>query len=342
MKLAIIFGGKSYEHEISIVSTIVLQKVLNHSLEFVFCDGDNDFYHIQASNMKSEYFTSGAYKKAKKLELLKGGFYHLGLFAKTPLPVDCALNLIHGGFGEEGTLSAMLEYSQMLFVGPRMQACVFSYHKAHTKLYAASAQVATLEYEIYQENTKPKLSFPLIIKPCRGGSSIGIFIAHNEQELEYYTAEAKEYDSEIIYEPYIENIKEYNLAGYFANHKMNFSIVEEPQKNKILDFEKKYLDFARDEKVQKADISEELEKSLQEAFTKIYTPLFQGAIIRCDFFVANNKVYLNEINPIPGSMANYLFDDFNAVLEQVYFALPKGHEIEVNYQYLHQIKSAKG
>ena len=121
---------------------------------------------------------------------------------------------------------------------------------------------------------------------------------------------------------------------------LKLSTVEEPQKEEFLDFDKKYLDFSRSEKVSEAEISDELKEALYVAFEKIYTPIFEGALIRCDFFVVDGGVLLNEINPIPGSMANYLFEDFCEVIKRL--SLPKKKEIKVNYTYLHSIRSAKG
>ncbi len=102
------------------------------------------------------------------------------------------------------------------------------------------------------------------------------------------------------------------------------------------------MDFSRSEQVLKADISEELEAKLQTAFEKIYTNMFEGSLIRCDFFVVNGEVLLNEINPIPGSMANYLFKDFSAGIEALATSLPHEKRTKVNYEYIHSISSAKG
>ena len=121
---------------------------------------------------------------------------------------------------------------------------------------------------------------------------------------------------------------------------LQLSIVEEPQKEEFLDFDKKYLDFSRSEQVHEADISDELKQALYDAFEKIYMPVFEGALIRCDFFVVDGKVFLNEINPIPGSMANYLFKDFTETIRTL--SLPRKKEIRVSYNYLHSIRSAKG
>ena len=81
---------------------------------------------------------------------------------------------------------------------------------------------------------------------------------------------------------------------------------------------------------------------IQESFKKIYDPIFKGSIIRCDFFVVDDEVLLNEINPIPGSMANYLFKDFEGMVGRLVSALPKEQNISIDYQYIHSIQSAKG
>jgi len=102
------------------------------------------------------------------------------------------------------------------------------------------------------------------------------------------------------------------------------------------------MDFSRSEQVLKADIDEELHRKLKVNFEKVYKGLFEGALIRCDFFVINGEVYLNEINPIPGSMANYLFEDFGSCLKALSNSLPHVKPIKVNYDYIHSISSAKG
>ncbi|HQS78292.1 MAG TPA: D-alanine--D-alanine ligase, partial [Sulfurovum sp.] len=104
----------------------------------------------------------------------------------------------------------------------------------------------------------------------------------------------------------------------------------------------KYMDFARDSQVLEAQIPDALKTKIQESFKTIYDPLFKGSIIRCDFFVVDNEVLLNEINPIPGSMANYLFENFEAMVYRLSGHLPKESKIKIDYQYIHSIQSAKG
>jgi len=356
-KIAIVFGARSFEHEISIVSSITMKKVLKNELIYIFIDKNREFYHIPTDTIKSSLFSSGKYKKCDKLQITNNGFTKKGLFKSTNLEFDVVLNLTHGGDGEDGVLAGMFKFFNIPFVGPKVEACVLSCNKFLTKSYSQSLNVKTIDYKHFTKNDEINIdNFPVIIKPVRLGSSIGVSIVKSKNELDYALDTAFEFDDEIIVEPFINGVKEYNLAGTKIKGEFIFSIVEEPEKEEFLDFDKKYLDFNRSEVVHKANISDELVKKLQENFEKIYNFTFEGAIIRCDFFVIEeqkdsdlmsetkfvNQVYLNEINSIPGSMANYLFDDFNTMFNNLANNLPKEKKIQINYDYVNTIQSAKG
>jgi len=344
MKITTIFGGSSYEHEISIVSAITIKKVLSkEELSFVFVDKDRDLYLIDSSNMKSKYFSSGEYKKSKTLSLKRGDFFIDGRFGSKGLDCGVVLNLIHGRDGEDGKISSLLEFYGIKYISPRTEASVLSYNKLYTKLFAESIGVKVVPYiHLSKGNDRDiELEYPVIIKPVRLGSSIGVSIVKGSEELDYALDTAFEYDNDVIIEPFLEGVKEYNLAGCMTGD-WELSIIEEPQKEEFLDFEKKYMDFARDAKVLSADIEKQLQEKIEESFKRIYYPLFLGSIIRCDFFVIDGEVLLNEINPIPGSMANYLFEDFAGMVQRLVRDLPKEREISVDYHYIHSIQSAKG
>ena len=344
MKLAILFGGASYEHEISIVSAItVKEKLSNFTLEFIFCDQDHRFYKIDDKDMIAKTFASGAHKKMPQLSLDNGAFVQKKMFGSERLEMP-VLNLVHGADGEDGTIASILEFYDIPYIGPRPTASVFSYDKMHTKWFAEAIGVKTVAYESMNVNERCeiKTALPCIIKPARLGSSIGVSVIKEASQIEYALDVAFEFDDNIIIEPFIEGVKEFNLAGYAANGGIHFSIVEEPQKNEFLDFDKKYLDFSRSSAVSEADIDNELVSELEATFAKIYTNMFEGALIRCDFFVVNGEVLLNEINPIPGSMANYLFADFQHVINALLANLPQQRRPQVNYQYIHSINQAKG
>jgi D-alanine-D-alanine ligase len=345
MDIAIIFGASSYEHEISIVSAITLKSVVkSHNLKFIFIDSNREFYLIDDSDMKSKFFSSKEYiKKGKKLKIDKEGFYIGGLFGSKKVDFDVALNLIHGRDGEDGKVASMLEFFNIKYIGPRVEASAISYNKLYTKLFAESLGVKVIDYKVLNssDSRDVELTYPVIIKPLRLGSSIGVSIVKSKEDLDYALDVAFEFDNQVLIEPFIEGIKEYNLAGSLTKD-WQLSIIEEPAKEEFLDFDKKYLDFARDERVQEANIDEALKNKIRESFKSIYNPVFNGAIIRCDFFVIDDEVYLNEINPIPGSMANYLFEDFNNLLSLVATNLPTEKNIKIEYMYINNIQKAKG
>ncbi|MCR4942375.1 MAG: D-alanine--D-alanine ligase [Campylobacter sp.] len=340
---AVIFGAKSYEHEISIVSAVVLKNVFKHDLSFIFCDKDRQFYLIQSQNMKASYFSSGEYKKSKKLILSKGDFAIHGFFGLKKLGVDVYINLVHGMDGEDGKISALLDFYEISYIGPRLEASVLSFSKFLSKNLAKNAEVKTLPYELIKRGEAIKTNLPIILKPSHLGSSIGISIVKDSSELEYALDVAFEFDDEVLVEPFMSGIKEYNLAGCYAGGKFIFSVVEEPMKKEFLSFDEKYLSFMGDGKPRKATISVELENKLKDAFEKIYrVGNFYGALIRCDFFVLGDEVYINEINPNPGSLANYLFDDFTGVVDALSDSLPRNKNIKIDYKFINSITHSKG
>lgn len=344
MNIAILFGGSSFEHEISIVSAITVKKVLkNATLSFIFVDSKREFYLIESENMKSNYFAEGSYKKAKKLVLTQGAFCTSGMFGLKEQTLGTVLNLIHGRDGEDGKIASLLEFNAISYISPRVDASVLSYNKLYTKLYAESLGVKVVPYSVLNsdESRDIELEYPVIIKPVRLGSSIGVSIVKSADELDYALDVAFEFDTQVLIEPFIEGVLEYNQAGCKTSE-FELSIVEEPNKEEFLDFEKKYLDFSRDGKVGDAEISAELKTDIQESFKKVYGTIFEGAIIRCDFFVVDGEVLLNEINPIPGSMGNYLFEDFEGMLGRLIPKLPQESLIKIDYAYIHSIQSAKG
>ncbi len=345
MTIAVLFGAHSFEHEISIVSAIALKKVLPQStLVYIFCDYYRNFYLIPTNDITSKRFSSGAYKKDKALFLKQGGFFAKKMLGEEKIEFDVMINLVHGMDGEDGKLSSMLNFFGVPYIGPRTEGCCMSYNKLFTKFLAQEVGVNVLDYQVFSKNdalSSIRIPYPFIIKPLRLGSSIGIGIVKEAKELAYALDVAFEFDDAVLIEPFICGVKEYNLAGCKTDHFI-FSIIEEPQKEEFLDFDKKYLDFSRTKRVNEASISSELEDSIRDSFRKLYDPIFCGALIRCDFFVIDNQVYLNEINPIPGSMANYLFDDFETIIHSLSQWLPNDIQMQKEYRYINSIQAAKG
>ena len=340
MVYGVVFGGRSYEHEISIVSAIALKEKLQDA-RFIFIDQERDFYLIDPSDLKASTFSKGLYKKAPKLELKKGGFFQKGFLKEKRVEFDVAINLVHGADGEDGKLASLFSFYGIPFIGPRIEGSVVSYNKLFTKLFAKSIGCDVIDYQVIsQDKIEPiRFEYPIIIKPLRLGSSIGVSVVKSKDELSYALDVAFEFDTEVIVEPFIEGIKEYNLAGCKASSFI-FSKLEEVQKKEFLDFDKKYKDFRQDEVVD-ANLPAGVKERFKETFVKVYDPLFLGSIIRIDFFLHQDTIYINEINPVPGSLANYLFDDFNGVLDTLAQNLPKEPSIKIDYLYINSISAKK-
>lgn len=342
MKFGIVFGGVSWEHEISIVSAVAVKNVLKSEMSFIFVDKFRDFYLIEKENMKANFFSSSKYLKCKKLSLSREGFYLSSFFGEKKLDVDCYVNLIHGSDGEDGKIAGMFEFFGLNFIGPRLEASVMSFSKVLTKFLAVKSGVKTLECQILKRDEEPRFAYPIIVKPARLGSSIGVSVVDSKDKLDYALDLAYEFDDEILIEPFVNGVKEYNLAGFLSSDGFVFSNIEEPKKADFLDFEQKYLAFSNENRVKKAEISQILEDKLKDAFKKIYSNGFSGALIRCDFFVIDDEVYLNEVNPNPGSLSHYLFDDFTASLTKLAKSIKAPKKIEISYNFINSISSMKG
>jgi D-alanine-D-alanine ligase len=340
MDLNIIFGGSSFEHEISIVSAITLKdKIKKHNLKFIFVDKDREFYLIDKENMKSKYFSTFEYKNSKKLEIVRGGFRYKKLFGYENIS-GILLNLIHGRDGEDGKIAGLMQFFGIKTITPNIEASVMSYNKLYTKLYAKEMGVKVLDYKYVNDEKYIPSNFPVIIKPVRLGSSIGVTIAKNIDEYRYGLDVGFEFDDGLLIEEFVKGINEYNLAGCFVGEWI-FSNVERVKKDEFLSYDDKYLDFSRKDS-EKEVIEKSIEKKLKDSFKKIYNSTFNGSLIRCDFFEIDGEIYLNEINPIPGSMANYLFDDFDEVIEKLANSLKFERKIDIDYSYINKIQMAKG
>jgi D-alanine-D-alanine ligase len=336
--MIVLFGGSSYEHEISIVSAITIKEKLD-DLVFIFLDRDREFYLIEKENMKSRYFSSFEYKNSKKVEITKNGFRYKKLFGYEIIS-GVVLNLIHGRDGEDGKIASLMQFFDIKAITPLIEASVISYNKLYTKMYAKELGVDVLDYRYVEDRDYIPDRFPVIIKPLRLGSSIGVSIAKNIDEYRYGIDVAFEFDNGVIVEEFIDGVEEYNLAGCYANGWI-FSKIERVTKGEFLSYEDKYLDFSRD-KISTSKIDDALATKLHQNFKKIYNSTFRGALIRCDFFVIDKKVYLNEINPIPGSMANYLFDNFSEVIKQLADSVKYEKRVSIDYSYINKIQMAKG
>lgn len=330
----IAFGGVSAEHEVSVVTGLQVVEKIDRNVYtpyvvYIKKDGQAVGYGDLA-NCK-EFLT----KKPSPLSWgrdAKGGYIkEEGLLGKKHYPY-AAYFAFHGGTGESGPMQGLCEVIDIPFTSSGIEGSAIVMNKALGKevlnFYGLPvvdgenlrssdilADVSGIAKELLTE-----LSLPLIIKPVHLGSSIGISIAKTETELERFLLTAAHIDSEVVVEKLLTNMKEYNCAVRAINGKIEASEVESPvSHDAILSFADKYergggkksggeSGMASLQRELPANISAELKKRIQETAIHAFTACRCKGMARIDFMVTGDDLFITEINPIPGSMAFYLWE----------------------------------
>lgn len=330
-KIAVFFGGKSTEHDISVISGLLTLNALDsekYEAVAVFVDKDGKWYGGEGLN-KLSFYKNIDYKKLKRLFFACGDGVLYSLNGSKAVPhadVFAAINCMHGVNGEDGSLSGVLRLSGIPFVSPDIFAGAVAIDKYYTKLILKSLEIPCADYvrvirdEFYAKKRvaldylAKKLGFPQIVKPARLGSSIGIEVAHNENELESALTAAFRFDCNAVCEKYLSGATDVNVAAFKAGEKIKVSIPERAlTTNEILTFEDKYgeNEKGRMENSTRAKMASDLPCSIKmrDIAEKLYRKLDFRGIARFDFLVLGEEVYLNEINAVPGSLAYYMFCD---------------------------------
>ncbi|MBD5390811.1 ATP-grasp domain-containing protein [bacterium] len=321
MRLGILFGGASYEHEISIITAFQLKKKIEKEYEIHLIYVSLDGKYFNADAMRLNDFKLNRYKKLKKLKLEK-------------LKLDVLVGAMHGENGEDGLASAFARIHQIRYLGCDVFAGSLGMDKYRSYLYLSNngvKMVKTIQYtyDDYLKNKKIKY-MPCILKPVFGGSSIGIQIAKTEEELSSKLNQAFQYSKEIIIEPYYEELEEFNLA---LNENRYSSLEQIHKKDDIFSFENKYTDSFK--VVHQNIIDHPRYEDFCKIARKVYKLLNASGIIRIDFFIINNEIYVNEVNTTPGALSMYLFEDFNDVFkESLKLCLSKENKVYPNSHFL--------
>ncbi len=347
--IVVVWGGNSLEHEISIITGVEALHnmpikgynaipIYLKSGKFYTGDklGDINSYKLGESNKLEEVYFVGKqlYKKNKFLRL------------KKICDVDCAVLATHGGVGEDGTLQGFFACNNIPFTSCGVQQSALCMDKFATKLRLISNNTPVIEGKLLSKNFKDSditdiendLGYPLIVKPNNAGSSIGIAKALCREELAYAMEVGFKYDAEILIEKYIANNIELNISAVKINGIIETSTIEKPiTASEILTFEDKYISDANSKSTREfpANIPEELAFTIKEMTKNVYSALNLSGIVRIDYLLAKDKIYLNEINSIPGSLSHYLYENYTynellkAVIEET---IKVGCKKELNYR----------
>lgn len=346
--IGVFFGGKSVEHEVSIISALQVIENLDkekYDIVPIYISKDNKFY-------SSEFLSDiNRYKDLDEIVRLSDEVYFThengsllvnkkdGIFKKVLFKIDIVFPVVHGLNVEDGTLEGFLEMYNIPYVGCDVCSSAVGMNKIIFKKVLESSNIPVVEYDTLNisefeqdskkafEKIKDKLSLPIIVKPANLGSSVGIEIIKDEKEFVPKMQQVFEFCENVLIERCITNLREINcsVVGDFSSQEV--SVLEEPIKeDEILSYKDKYLGNGKGGKLSKMGgkssgmasltrkIPAQLDKDQEDEIYNLAKNTFKllncEGISRIDFIIDgdNNKIYVNEINTIPGSLSFYLWE----------------------------------
>ncbi len=297
-KILIVFGGNSSEHYVSCKSAKSIIENIDKKLfkyQIAGIDFDNTWYKFSDD---LDYLENGSWKEANILKV-----DNIVRFLKD---FDVVFPITHGTSGEDGKLQGMLELFDIPFVGCKTLASSIGMDKGMSKVIFDSLNIEQVPYMVIADDYKindiiEQIEFPIIVKPANGGSSIGISKANDKKELIKAIKEAKKYDKKIIIEKFI---KARELECAVLENKGNILCSnpgEIKSANEFYDYDAKYINDSS-YTIIPDDIALDVVNKIKESAKKIFKGLNCNGYARIDFFYdeENNKIYINEINTIPG------------------------------------------
>ena len=293
-KVLILFGGNSSEHYISCKSAKSIASNIDKRLfsyELAGIDFNGNWYKF---NDDLDYLSNGNWLDGRVL-LIDNVIQYLKDF-------DVVFPITHGGYGEDGKLQGFLDLFNIRYVGCKTTSSVVCFDKSLSKLFFKSLNIPQVPYVVVNKkhsvfNIIDSIGFPMIVKPCCGGSSIGISKANNKKELIKALKCAFKYDSKVIVEKFI-SCRELECAVLGNKDFICSKLGEIKSRNDFYDYDSKYVQksytFIPD------DLPSNIIDKVREYASKIFVSLSIKDYSRIDFFYDGDNVYINEINTIPG------------------------------------------
>lgn len=335
--IGVVFGGKSVEHEISIISAIEVMNYLDsnkYNVIPIYVDKENTWYtgmhlkdilHYRDIALVKRYATKvSLVKDDKRILLRKINFPKKDLYI-----LDLIIPVGHGAYLEDGNLQGYLTTLGIAYTGSSTLASAIGQDKVITKQLLQANALAVVPYTWFydyqfQKSSKEiinkiekDLKYPLFVKPATLGSSIGVAKVNDTKELSTAIKNAIVLDKKILVEEAINNPKELNISVMGDYEKQKTSAIEEINvDDEFYTFKEKYVDGlnkVRSTKKNSKIISKELQMAVEETALKAFQIVNASGIIRVDFLFDSkaNKLYVNEINTCPGSLAQYLWLESN-------------------------------
>ena len=343
--VGVIFGGVSCEHDVSIVTALQLIENIDKSkyqVYPIYIHSDGEWYVDEKLLDTKIYKEFDSYKSAINKGYIapnrQGVIINTkSLFSKENfVKLDVVIPAMHGMNGEDGSLQGLLELANIPYTSSGMLGASVGMDKILMKKVFEAHDLPVLPYTYFLREewekdkesilakVEEKLQYPMFVKPSNLGSSIGISKAKNKDELSVAIDIAASFDERIIVENGLEDLKEINCSALGRADDVIASTTEQPISWKeFLTFDEKYMAGAKGEATKSgakgmvsmsrkvpADISDEKQEEVKDLTIRAFKSLHSKGVVRIDYLFDNKteKVYVNEINTIPGSFAFYLWD----------------------------------
>ncbi|MBD5081721.1 MAG: D-alanine--D-alanine ligase [Ruminococcaceae bacterium] len=374
IRVGVFFGGKSVEHEVSVISAIQAVNAFNrdkYDVIPVYITKNNELYVGEGVGKIEEYKNIPALlKKSTRVIMVndqnktKLVCYPMKKFGdSTMAEIDVAFPIVHGTNVEDGTFQGYLQMMNIPYVGCDVLSSAVGMDKYVMKAVLKDNGIpvldcVTVSANEYAKNSgavfakiKEKVGFPAIVKPINLGSSVGIKIGRDDEELNDALDYAFGFAGKVLVEHAVMNLREINCSVCGDGDEAKASECEEPISNhEILSFEDKYSGGSKSSKASgmasldrkiPAEISKEMRAEIREMAVKAFKCLGCSGVSRIDFMldVDSDKIYLNEINTIPGSLAFYLWEPLGTKYSQlldimVSLALKRDREMKnINFSF---------
>lgn len=320
MRILVLFGGESVEHEISIITAnqVINALSVNYTVIPVYISKENKFYYTKnLMDLKSYGDIAKVTTNNNEIKICQKQkrYYIKRKGLKKNKYFDYAFIVVHGKGMEDGTLLSYLKFKKVPVIADNLSFYSLAQNKSLTKRVLNDLDIRNSKFMEIDRITSLKMSFPVIVKPNTLGSSIGIKKVDNEEDYNKAVEEALKYDDKVIVEEFLENCHEYNISVVEKKGEIQVSNIEEVIKDsEILNYSQKYEEnnklkgMASSKRIFPAQIDAKVKKEMEEKAIKIYKYFGAKGVIRIDFLF-NDKLYVNEINSIPGSYAYYLWKD---------------------------------
>lgn len=339
LKVGVLFGSRSVEHEVSIVTAMQIFANIDkkkYDVVPIYIDKKGGWNLGEGLDKIENYQNLELVEKNKVAEFQMPSTVgqktlvpiKSRLLGPRPKDIDIIFPAIHGTYGEDGTLQGLLEMANIPYVGCTVGSAAIGMDKVLQKAVYEKVGIPVVKYSWFydwewEKNKKTliakvekELGYPVCVKPANLGSSVGINMAKNRKELEWAVNVAKEFDNKLLIEEGLVDIDEINVS-VMGNQELEVSVCEQPIKNnKFLSYEDKYLTSGKTKgmanlsRILPAPISDKLTKKIQNYALEAFRALGASGLSRIDFLVdiKNEKVFINEINTLPGSLAFYLWE----------------------------------